>query len=171
MYENFGNFLLIIFTISKIDFTIKKTILGRKPGNRNFRKSQPVGLVTGSRQPLHVVTDFPFYGFLLIGQNCQRHCDTAVVASLTAVTLKNNGSDPAEGWKSSSSRSSAMARTDSGWQLEAPWSLLVPSPHRWQIVEPKSALKKLDWQGSQAKELANRPGSHGSQCSRSSDTT
>ena len=25
MYENFGNFLLIIFTISKIDFTIKKT--------------------------------------------------------------------------------------------------------------------------------------------------
>jgi len=30
MYENFGNFLLIIFTISKIDFTIKKPILGRK---------------------------------------------------------------------------------------------------------------------------------------------
>ena len=33
MYENFGNFLLIIFTISKIDFTIKKPILGRKLGN------------------------------------------------------------------------------------------------------------------------------------------
>ena len=33
MYENFGNFLLIIFTISKIDFTIKKQILGRKLGN------------------------------------------------------------------------------------------------------------------------------------------
>ena len=30
MYENFGNFLLIIFTISKVDFTIKKQILGRK---------------------------------------------------------------------------------------------------------------------------------------------
>ena len=33
MYENFGNFLLIIFTISKIDFTIKKQISGRKLGN------------------------------------------------------------------------------------------------------------------------------------------
>ena len=51
MYENFGNFLLIIFTISKIDFTIKKPILGRKPGNRNFRKSQPVGLVIASETP------------------------------------------------------------------------------------------------------------------------
>ena len=48
MYEHFGNFLLIIFTITKIDFTIKKQILGRKPGNRNFRKSQPVGLVIAS---------------------------------------------------------------------------------------------------------------------------
>ena len=52
MYVNFGNFLLIIFTISKIDFTIKKPILGRKPGNRNFRKSQPVGLVIASETPL-----------------------------------------------------------------------------------------------------------------------
>ena len=30
----------------------KKPILGRKPGNRNFRKSQPVGLVIASETPL-----------------------------------------------------------------------------------------------------------------------
>ena len=60
MYENFGNFLLIIFTISKIDFTIKKPILGRKPGRGVVVTREAV---IGSRQPLHVVTDFPFYGF------------------------------------------------------------------------------------------------------------
>ena len=62
MYENFGNFLLIIFTISKIDFTIKKQILGRKLGKPGVVVTRET--VIGSRQPLHVVTDFPFYGFL-----------------------------------------------------------------------------------------------------------
>ena len=32
MYENFGNFLLILFTIKNSSFTINKSILGWKPG-------------------------------------------------------------------------------------------------------------------------------------------
>ena len=42
MYENFGNFLLIIFTISKIDFTIKKTDF--RPETRESRVRRPGNL-------------------------------------------------------------------------------------------------------------------------------
>ena len=43
MYENFGNFLLIIFTMNISSFTIKKTILGRireSRVRRRFRESR-----------------------------------------------------------------------------------------------------------------------------------
>ena len=43
MYENFGNFLLIIFTIKKSSFTIKKPIVGRireSRVRRRFRESR-----------------------------------------------------------------------------------------------------------------------------------
>ena len=64
MYENFGNFLLIIFTISKagpkINFT-KNFGPGRADPDRVVVVTREA--VIGSRQPLHVVTDVPFYGF------------------------------------------------------------------------------------------------------------
>ena len=60
MYENFGNFLLIIFTISKIDFT-KNFGPGRADPDQVVVVTREA--VIGSRQPLHVVTDFLFYGF------------------------------------------------------------------------------------------------------------
>ena len=64
MYENFGNFPLIIFTISKIDFT-KNFGPGWADPDRVVVVTREA--VIGSRQPLHVVTDFPFYGFFLTG--------------------------------------------------------------------------------------------------------
>ena len=61
MYENFGNFLLIIFTISKIDFTIKKPILGLK--QESMASETTWESMESETACYHVVTDFPFYGF------------------------------------------------------------------------------------------------------------